>query len=94
MKDEDYKLSMRIAPRGKIPSDGLRQLLVNRLSDTYKAVFRRPLRSGAHLSCFCEECSTWTRHVDFALEWTCPRCSTSYRIEFAVYEEVEKRHEP
>ena len=93
MNPEDYRLSMRISPRGKIDSAILRQLLVNRLSDTYKAVLRRSLRElrhGKKLSVYCEECSHWTNVQAFPEEWECPRCETAYRIEFAVYEEIDE----
>lgn len=88
MRDEDYRLSMKISPRGRIPTDSLRQLLVNRLSDTYKAILRRPLRGGGN-SVYCEECDWWQKATGFPATWTCRRCNRSFRIEFAVYEEME-----
>lgn len=90
MKDEDYKLSMTISPRGKINSAELRQLLINRLSDTYKAILRRSLRFQDNVSIYCEDCGKWTRVRDYPPLWTCPECNTTYRMEFAVYEEMEK----
>jgi hypothetical protein len=89
VKDEDYRLSMAMSPRGRIPSDELRQLVVNRLSDTEKAVLRRSL-SRDKISVFCEPCRRWTSAVnDVPDVYQCERCGRRYRIEFVVYEEIE-----
>jgi hypothetical protein len=92
MKDEDYRLSMKISPKGKVDSSALRQLHVLRLSDTWKAILRRPLRQiNPSLGVFCEGCSRWRRiEGDFPQEWTCPDCNLLYRMEFAVYQNVSK----
>lgn len=90
MKDEDYRLSMRVSPRGKIDSAELRQLLINRLSDTDKAVLRRSLRKN-NLGAYCEFCERWTaRDLDDVPDvFQCSGCERRFRIELVVYEEIE-----
>lgn len=89
MKSEDYRLSMRISPRGRIDSPELRQLLVNRLSATTKAVLRRSLRFD-NVSVYCERCNHWqVLKGDDLNEWTCAMCGARYRMEFAVYEQID-----
>ncbi len=91
MNQDDYTLSMRISPRARRSEDneGLRTLLVLRLSDTQKAVARLSLREG-HVSVLCEPCGIWqpAPHDEFPLEWRCNQCERLYAMEFAVLEEV------
>lgn len=104
MPSEDYELSMLISPRARRDADNarLRELHVTRLSDTHKAIGRAGLRTH-RVSVYCEGCkvdaaarepsrhhNAWTRLQDeFPAEWDCPKCKRSYRLEFAVYEEVD-----
>lgn len=83
---------MRVSPTAKRREDneGLRSLLVHRLSaDTYKAVARIGLRNGV-VSIFCEPCDEWYRvGREFLLEWKCPGCDRTFAMEFAVMEELD-----
>jgi hypothetical protein len=90
LKPEDHKLSMKISPRGKIDSAELRQLFVNRLTATVKSVMRRSLRDGS-TAMYCEGCSQW-RHFTgvIPIEWTCQTCKATFRMEFAVYEHIDR----
>ncbi len=82
---------MRISPRARREEDneGLRSLVIHRLSDTTKAVARIGLRSGL-VSLLCENCDTWTGAPgdEFPMRWTCTLCERVYEMEFAVLEEV------
>jgi hypothetical protein len=90
LSPEDYHLSMAISPRGKIDPGELRSLLIHRLSDTDKAVLRRPLRQSG-FGIYCEPCSRWTKIGDEApQEFTCFGCDTLYRVEFAIYEAINR----
>ncbi len=87
----DWQLSMAISPRSRQEerNQGLRTLIVHRLSDTSKAVARVSLR-GHQVSVRCEPCQQWCRTPDdeFPLQWRCPACHRLYQMEFAVLEEV------
>ena len=87
---EDHKLSMRISPRARDPraNEGLRSLLVHRLTEGAKLVWRRSLRDEDQGSFFCEPCGQWTRLDEPRVEITCHGCGRVYRAEFAVYEEM------
>lgn len=95
LDDGDWKLSMRVSPRAKraVHDVGLRSLLVHRFSDTLKLILRRSLRAD-QVGWFCEGCDAWV-HNDtvppdvFANRLRCPRCARTYRLEFAVYEEID-----
>jgi hypothetical protein len=92
MSKDDYHLSMRISRRPRHETAGdesLRSLIVHRLSDTTKAVFRRSLRRG-NVSEYCESCDSWDKRHDEGLpeEWRCRDCDRLFRLEFAVYEEI------
>jgi hypothetical protein len=90
---EDYGLSMRISPRARRDEDneGLRTLMIHRLSDTTKAVARLSLRGG-HVSLLCENCTRWTQAPDdnFPTTWKCPECAREFEMEFAILEEVNE----
>lgn len=93
MKPEDYELSMQISPRGKIDSAGLRQLLVNRLTKTPKAVLRRSLRgpdraTGEPFGLYCEPCQTWWKRSQVPDVAVCGKCGRRYRVELVVYEQI------
>lgn len=94
LKPDDHRLSMRISRRGKIDSGELRTLLIHRLSDTDKAALRRPLRKAENLNLYCENCDEWTKVGPVApQEWTCNGCGTLFRIEFAVYEAIDREED-
>ena len=84
-------LSMRISPRARRPEDneGLRSLIVHRLSDTTKAVARISLRGG-NVSVLCENCTQWMPIPDdeFPTRWRCALCERVFEMEFAVLEEI------
>ena len=90
LNDDDYQLSMRISqrPRGG-EREPLRDMLVHRLSDTLKLVFRRGLRSN-EVSSFCESCDKWQPGAGDALpaEVRCEGCGRTFRLELAIYEEI------
>lgn len=89
LSDDDHQLSMRTSRRARQDPDDLRSLLVHRLRNTLKAVCRLPLRGGSE-SVYCEPCNRWTPlHAQPPSEWTCPRCSRRYAMEYAVYAEVD-----
>jgi hypothetical protein len=91
LDEDDYALSMAVSPRARQEENNLdlRSMLVHRLSDTAKAIWRRGLRSD-NTSAYCEHCRHWTRNVGIAQPlWTCARCARVYRIEFVIYEEVD-----
>jgi hypothetical protein len=92
IEPRDHKLSMRISPRSRDAerNDGLRSLLVHRLTEGAKAVWRRALGNEEHTSLYCEPCEKWTVvNTDPPTIWQCSHCDREYRIEFAVYEELE-----
>lgn len=94
MDDDDYALSKRISQRSKNddPDNPLRQLLVHRLTVSFKAVIRRPLKPRPHdknLGLFCEQCDQWHRIDGFPTITQCPGCNSLYRLETAIYEHVE-----
>lgn len=93
---DDWRLSMRIGPRAHNPddNDNLRSLMVHRLSDTMKTVARRGLRREYRVSWFCEPCELWVKREDdiaagLPMKVTCPTCDRHYRLELAVYEEID-----
>lgn len=96
LDDTDFRLSMRMGrrPRGKPDEPTLRSLLIHRLSDTAKLVFRRSLRYG-QISALCEKCNEWTVSKlagdmeELKTHWSCPKCERVFRLELAVYEEVD-----
>jgi rubredoxin len=96
LNDDDYRLSMAVAARPKQPRPGdetLRTLLIHRLSDTTKLIWRRALRFD-NMGAFCEPCQRWTirieeDHDEIDTRWHCPECNRRYRLEFAVFEEVD-----
>lgn len=94
MPERDFQLSMQISPRSRRPerNEGLRQLLVHRLTGTGKAVARMSLTGGS-IGIFCEGCKCWTRVEEFPLEFDCA-CGRSYRTEMAIFEEVEPDDAP
>lgn len=87
----DHQLSMRISPRARRQEDNraLRSLLVHRLTDGWKAVWRRSLADERRASLYCERCEEWFPHKAFPVEWQCPSCEQWFRVEFAAYEAVE-----
>jgi hypothetical protein len=92
MEPRDRALSMRISPRARRPEDneGLRSLLVHRITEGAKLVWRRSLSNESQSSLYCEPCNQWTRVGDnMPIEWQCLTCQREYRIEFAIYEELE-----
>lgn len=94
LSPDDYTLSMKIGQRARRPghNDGLRSLLVHRLSDTFKLIIRRSLRTE-QLGWFCEDCDEWVQHESppdtMPARLQCPQCGRMYRLETAVYEEIE-----
>lgn len=95
MKADDYALSMGISPRGKIDSEDLRQLMVNRLTKTQKAALRRSLRgpdrkTGEPFGLYCEPCRSWWKRKDVPEIAVCGKCGRRYRVELVVYEEIEE----
>ncbi len=92
MDDDDYELSNKISRRSRNSSnnDGLRQLMVNRLTVSFKAIIRRPLRPrDDYMGLFCEQCDRWFKQDGFPTIMQCPGCNSLYRLETAVYEHVE-----
>lgn len=95
MKPDDYELSTQVSPRGKIDSDWLRQLMVNRLTKTQKAVLRRSLRgpdrkTGEPFGLYCEPCKTWWKRLEVPEVAVCGKCGRRYRVELVVYEEIKE----
>jgi hypothetical protein len=100
LKHDDHRLSTRVSRRPKRndspPAHELRSLMVHRLRDTFKVVFRRSLRGG-QVSAFCEYCDGWSAHLDetgITTVFTCAGCSRTFQLEFAVFSEVEEVVEP
>lgn len=95
LDDRDYLLSMQLSPRARQAQDdeGLRSLLVHRLSDTDKLAVRRSLRTtNRPFGMFCEPCGAWVAHdsaSDMFEELRCPGCDRRFRIEMVIYEGVE-----
>lgn len=91
MDEDDWALSMRTSRRARDDANnaGLRSLLVHRLSVTMKGIARRALRRG-QVSLYCEPCNRWASLDGFPAVTQCESCSTVYRLEFAVYEEVQR----
>jgi hypothetical protein len=92
LDDDDYQLSRRISrrPRDSDGEDPLRGLLVHRLTVTMKGVARRPLAEPRTPRLFCEDCDKWFRLGSFPEVTQCPGCGNVYRMEFAVYEQIEE----
>lgn len=92
LEPRDFSLSMKISrrPKGQDDPEGLRSLLVHRLTDGVKLIWRRSLQRENRSSIYCERCNSW-KNVGEAipLEWDCLECGTSYRAEFISYEELE-----
>jgi hypothetical protein len=91
LSEDDYALSMTTSRRPKKSEDAvvLRSLLVHRLRDTFKAVFRLGRKHGRP-AMFCEYCGRWTSlQGPPPHEWRCLFCGHRYAIEYAVYGEVE-----
>lgn len=92
--DDDYRLSMRLAPRRARGEDpDLRTVLLHRLSDTDKAVARRGLKDQNSIGIFCEPCGSWARHPrgqSLPQVYTCGGCGRRFRVETLVYEEIEQ----
>ncbi len=96
LDDDDFKLSRRIAPPARDAENNtdLRTLLVQRLSETWKAVMRVPLRRAGRASMFCEHCERWYPVIgDMPVEWACPDCGSVFVLELAVYEEKDEREQ-
>lgn len=91
MKEKDFRLSMAISPRAKADEDnaGWRSLLLHRLTEGSKLIWRRSLTNEKRGSLFCEHCRAWTVCNEVPIEWQCQKCERWYRIEFASYEEME-----
>jgi hypothetical protein len=90
LSQRDYALSMKISRRRRRDGQEIheqRSLLVHRLTEGNKAIYRLPL-SGAPGNIYCEPCGKWFRH---GLAETLVRCSCGqlYAMEFAVYEAVD-----
>jgi hypothetical protein len=93
LDDDDYNLSMKISRRAHGEAAGdrdLRSLLVHRLTVTLKAVLRRPLGGGGKFSLYCEFCDRWESLVGAPAVASCSTCERLFRLEFAIYEEVEQ----
>lgn len=91
LSDRDYRLSMRISRRPKRTdlSNGLRSLLIHRLTGTTKAVYRVQL-SKEKANVYCEGCDSWMNDVGGPSDIiTCEHCGCAYQMEFAVYEEIK-----
>lgn len=91
----DHKLSMLISPRARRATHNLdlRTLLVHRLVDSYKAVLRRSNTRQDRVAILCEPCEKWVPangRADLPSEWECPHCARTFRIECAIYGEVEE----
>lgn len=93
LSNEDHELSMVTARRGKIDSADLRQLFVNRLTATKKAILRRGLRTDLKkpnpFGLYCEPCKRWWPRPDIPEIAVCGKCGRRYRMEFVVYEEIQ-----
>lgn len=88
--EDDYQLSMKVSRRAHEDPPGLRSLLLHRFTITMKGIARRPLRAPRNdPSLFCEECGRWFRLGAFPEVTQCPGCGNVYRMELAVYEQVE-----
>lgn len=91
LEPDDYELSRKVSRRPRADdTEQLRSLLVHRLTVTMKAVMRRPLQPPRRVSMYCEECDKWFDSGAFPEVTQCPGCSNVYRLEFAVYEQVER----
>lgn len=88
--NRDFQLAMAISPRSKREDElpPMRSLLVHRLVDGPKAVWRRSFSDEDKTSAYCEACRTWIRKVPLTEEFTHEACGRVYRVEFAVLEEV------
>jgi hypothetical protein len=92
MDEDDYQLSGKISRRGMNDpeSDVLRKLLVRRLTISFKAVVRRPLKPRDDtMGLYCEQCSQWFRIDGFPTITQCPGCDSLFRMETAIYEHIE-----
>lgn len=90
LSEEDFRLSVAVSRRPKTPRPDehlLRSLLVDRLTNTKKAVGRVSLKDGA-LAIFCEGCHRWRTVEEFPVDYDCD-CGRRFVMEFCVYEEVE-----
>lgn len=91
LDEADYRLSMRISRRRQDRQEvhRLRSLLVHRLRQATKAVFRVAL-SGAGNGIYCEGCGRWAGPLSTPPPmFTCPRCSRRFEVEFVVYSETK-----
>lgn len=91
MDDDDYALSNKIArrPRSGDPIP-LRQLLLHRLTISFKFIVRRPMKPrNEYMGAFCEQCDKWFSIDGFPTITQCPGCNSLYRLETAIYEHVE-----
>jgi hypothetical protein len=91
LSEQDWSLSMKISPRRR---DGreihpLRSLLLHRLTDDLKAVWRLPLGGRSGPSVFCESCQAWFAPGFVLDEVTCPGCDQLYELEFAIFRAVD-----
>lgn len=96
LNQEDWRLSMRVSPRrrdGQDAHDDLRSMLVHRLRKGYKAIMRVPMsqdlqRADHKSSILCEPCNRWVTTKGDGDIFDCA-CGRSYRMEFAVFTQVE-----
>ncbi|MET1006585.1 MAG: hypothetical protein ABWX96_13635 [Propionibacteriaceae bacterium] len=87
---DDYQLSMKVSRKPKNAVDTvLRSLLLHRFTITMKAISRRALRAPRDTGFFCETCNRWYRVDGFPEVTQCPGCNSYYRIELAVYEQID-----
>ncbi len=90
MRNEDWSLSRAISRPARNPQDneGLRTLLVGRVVEGPKGVWRRTLKDEDRGNFYCEPCDRWSRQDAVKEFLTCGRCGRVYRVETSILEEV------
>lgn len=92
LSDDDFRLSMRTSPKPRVERfAGLRSLIVHRLHNSLKGIYRIGLRAE-NQSMHCEPCGRWHPLDDGPppVEWTCPSCRRTYAMEYGIYAEVDE----
>jgi len=87
--ERDYRLSMEVSPRGRQTTERpLRTLLIHRLDETDKLIYRVSLANEGKASFYCERCRRWFPAEEPEEEVRCPNCHVAFEIEFAIYTAV------
>lgn len=90
LEPDDYDLSMRVSRKNSDGADnGLRSLLIHRLTITMKAIGRRPTKAPRRPRMYCEACQRWYALDGFPEVTQCEGCQAYYRAELVVYEQID-----